>query len=84
MPGVLGLVRQRVTDRLRQAHPPSLGHDRRGRHADLLSNFLYPNKTLQEREIAGLSYVSRYGPDLLRGLYESIHPDCLDHQVITL
>jgi len=55
-----------------------------GRHAQLLSNALYPNKTLQEREIAGIYFLSRYGQELLRNLYDSIHADCLDHQVISL
>jgi bacillithiol synthase len=54
------------------------------RHADLLSNTLYPNKTLQEREIGGIYFVARQGLDLLRQLYDTIHTDCLDHQVITL
>ena len=55
-----------------------------GRHAALLSNALYPNKTLQERELAGIYFVARYGKELLRNLYDSIQPDCLDHQVISL
>jgi bacillithiol biosynthesis cysteine-adding enzyme BshC len=54
------------------------------RHAELLSNALYPNKTLQEREIAGIYFVARYGEELLRNLYETIHTECLDHQVIEL
>ena len=54
------------------------------RHAEFLSNTLYPNKTLQEREIGGIYFVARRGLDLLRQLYETIHTDCLDHQVITL
>lgn len=54
------------------------------RKATWLSNALYPNKSLQERELAGIYFVSRCGPDLLRQLYDSIHTDCLDHQVITL
>lgn len=53
-----------------------------GRHADLLCNALYPNKTLQEREIAGVYFAARYGGDFLRGLYDTIHTDCLDHQVM--
>ena len=52
------------------------------RHAESLSTALYPNKALQEREIAGVSFVARYGPALLRDLYETIHTDCHDHQVI--
>ena len=55
------------------------------RKADLLSNLLYPNKGLQEREIGGASILWRAtGPEFLRDVYEAIHPDCLDHQVITM
>ena len=54
------------------------------RHAELLSNALYPNKVLQEREIAGLHFVARHGTELLHSLFESIHTDCLDHQIISL
>jgi bacillithiol synthase len=54
------------------------------RHAELLSNALYPNKALQEREIAGIYFASRQGAELLRNLYETIHTDCLDHQIVSL
>ena len=54
------------------------------RHAESLSSALYPNKALQEREIAGVSFVARYGPSLLQNLYETIHTDCHDHQVIEI
>jgi bacillithiol synthase len=54
------------------------------RHADLLSNLLYPNKTLQEREISGLYFLARRGVSVLHDLCEAIHTDCLDHQVIYL
>ncbi len=54
------------------------------RHADALSNALFPNKILQEREIAGVSFVARYGPGLLAALYEKIHTDCHDHQLISV
>ena len=54
------------------------------RHAELLSNALYPEKALQEREIAGIHFVARHGTEILRNLYDAIHPDCLDHQVISL
>jgi bacillithiol biosynthesis cysteine-adding enzyme BshC len=54
------------------------------RHAQLLSNALYPSKILQEREMGGIYFLARYGKELLRNLYDSIHADCLDHQVISL
>jgi bacillithiol biosynthesis cysteine-adding enzyme BshC len=52
------------------------------RHADALSHALFPHKALQEREVAGVSFVARYGPELLANLYQTIRPDCHDHQVI--
>jgi bacillithiol synthase len=55
-----------------------------GRHAELLSNALYPNKTLQEREVAGIYFVSRYGAEFLRNVYDAISPECLDHQIISM
>ena len=55
-----------------------------GRHAELLSRTLYPNKTLQERQITGIHFIARHGTQLLEQLYDAIHPDCLDHQVISL
>ena len=54
------------------------------RHAQQLSVSLYPNKTLQEREIAAIYYIARYGTDFLRDVYANLHPDCHDHQVIGL
>jgi uncharacterized protein YllA (UPF0747 family) len=54
------------------------------RHADALSHALFPHKTLQEREVAGVSFVARYGPELLADLYRQIHSDCHDHQVIVV
>jgi uncharacterized protein YllA (UPF0747 family) len=54
------------------------------RKAQLLSNALYPDKTLQEREFAGISLMARHGMDLLDKLLSHVHPDCVDHQLITL
>ena len=54
------------------------------RHSELLGNALYPNKGLQEREVAGIYFVSAHGQEFLREIYTIIHTDCLDHQVITL
>jgi bacillithiol biosynthesis cysteine-adding enzyme BshC len=55
-----------------------------GRHAELLSNALYPKKVLQEREIGGIYFAARHGAQLLHDLYDTIHTDCLDHQIISL
>jgi bacillithiol synthase len=54
------------------------------RKARLLSAALYPDKTLQEREVAGVSLLAKHGRELLAGLLEQIHPDCVDHQLVTM
>ena len=54
------------------------------RHAEMLSNMLYPAKDLQEREVGAIYFIGRYGTQFLSELHEAIHTDCPDHQVITL
>ena len=53
------------------------------RHSDWLSANLYPNKNLQERDIAGISYLARYGRGLIEDLVECAGR-CPDHQVVDL
>jgi len=53
------------------------------RHAQQLGNSLFPNKTLQEREIAALYYLSRYGIEFLGTLYATLQTGCHDHQVVS-
>ena len=54
------------------------------RHAETLSQALYPEKGLQERTIGGLYFMARYGGEILQQLYDTIHPDCHDHQIVEL
>ena len=54
------------------------------RHAEMLSQALYPDKGLQERGIGGLYFMARYGRDLLSQLHDAIQPDCHDHQILEL
>ena len=54
------------------------------RHAEGLSQALYPEDALQERGIAGVYYVARHGTELLKTIYDAIRTDCLDHQVLEL
>ncbi|HEY6763182.1 MAG TPA: bacillithiol biosynthesis cysteine-adding enzyme BshC [Candidatus Sulfotelmatobacter sp.] len=55
-----------------------------GRHADTLSQSLYPDKGLQERAVGGVYFVARYGTELLRQLHDAVQPDCHNHQVVEL
>ena len=54
------------------------------RHTETLSQALYPEKGLQERSIGGVYFMARYGRELLQQLYDAIHPDCPDHQIVEL
>ena len=54
------------------------------RHAETLSQALYPDKGLQERSIGAMYFVARYGRDLLNQLYDAVQPDCHDHQILEL
>ncbi len=53
------------------------------RHAEWLSANLYPGKDLQEREIAGISFIGRYGKDLLEDLVNAA-ANCPDHQILQM
>jgi bacillithiol biosynthesis cysteine-adding enzyme BshC len=55
-----------------------------GRHAETLTEALYPDKSLQERGIAGVHFIARYGVEFVQQIYETIHTDCHDHQILEL
>jgi bacillithiol biosynthesis cysteine-adding enzyme BshC len=54
------------------------------RHAEVVSNSLYPGKELQERSFAGIYFLAKHGRELINGLLDVMHPDCLDHQIVEL
>lgn len=54
------------------------------RHADILSRALYPEKSLQERQIGAIYFIAKYGIQFLHDLHDTIHIDCPDHQIVTL
>jgi|CZKD01.1.fsa_nt_gi bacillithiol biosynthesis cysteine-adding enzyme BshC len=54
------------------------------RHAETLSQALYPDKGLQERGVGGVYFLARYGREFLQQLHDAIQPDCQDHQVLEL
>jgi bacillithiol biosynthesis cysteine-adding enzyme BshC len=54
------------------------------RHAEALSQALYPEKGLQERAVGGLYFLARYGQEFLEQIHDAIQPDCHDHQILEL
>ena len=54
------------------------------RHASQIENALYPHKTLQEREIAGIYFYAKYGPPLIDRLIDLAQARCPEHKVVVL
>jgi bacillithiol biosynthesis cysteine-adding enzyme BshC len=59
-------------------------HEELARHAGQLSAALYPNQDLQERGIAGVSFMAQFGRELLTRLYDAIPSTCAGHQIINI
>jgi uncharacterized protein YllA (UPF0747 family) len=55
---------------------------RASRDAACLYGLIYPDKHLQERLYSILPFLARHGPDLVEHLYENLHLDCPDHQLV--
>ena len=54
------------------------------RHAEILSQTLYPENALQERGVAGIYFVAKLGTELLQSLHVTLRTECHDHQIIEL
>lgn len=54
------------------------------RHAAQIENSLYPRRTLQEREIAGIYFLARYGAGLIDRLIEAASARCPEHKIVRL
>jgi len=54
------------------------------RKAQELSTVLFPNNNLQEREIAGVSFLARHGAELLQRLHDALQTSCPGHQIVKL
>jgi bacillithiol biosynthesis cysteine-adding enzyme BshC len=54
------------------------------RHAEALSQALYPENALQERGMAGVYFVARHGTELLQCIHDTLRTECHDHQILEL
>jgi len=52
------------------------------RHAAMIENSLYPRRTLQEREIAGVYFLAKFGLELIDGLMEAAAARCPEHKIV--
>ena len=70
--------------RKKAAHAQLRRREELGRKADHLVATIYPNKNLQEREIAAVSFLAQYGEPLLEQVRGAIQPTCLGHHVLNV
>jgi len=62
-----------------------LARDARATHdAGYLNGLIYPNQHLQERLYSILPFLAEHGPGLIGQLYEGIHLECPDHQMLVV
>jgi len=54
------------------------------RHAAQIEDALFPNKSLQEREIAALHFYASHGPELINRLVDLAQARCPEHKVLRL
>lgn len=54
------------------------------RDASFLHGLVYPEKHLQERFYSILPFLAKYGLDVIDRLYENVHLDCPDHQLLVI
>jgi bacillithiol biosynthesis cysteine-adding enzyme BshC len=57
-------------------------NERAAHDAGYLTGLIYPQKHLQERFYSIIPFLAKHGPELIAQLYENIHLDCPDHQLL--
>ncbi len=82
-------TRERVSQNMEQLKTKSTEaekrkHDTVFRQLAKVSNILYPNQNLQEREINFLYFVNKYGFDFLKDLFNELSVAKFEHQIIEL
>jgi bacillithiol synthase len=58
--------------------------ERASADAQYLHDLVYPHRHMQERFYGILPFLARHGTDLVERIYESVRPECPDHQVLTI
>ena len=87
--GALGTARKKIQYQLENLRAKFVGAESRQqevltRQVDSLSKTLYPSGGLQERQINIFYFLSRYGPDFLEELHDSIDLSDPDHKLLFL
>lgn len=59
-------------------------NERAARDASQLCGLVFPRRHLQERLYSILPFVAQHGFELIHQLYENVHLDCPDHQLLVI
>lgn len=78
MLGYLGELRAKASEAEKRKHETSV------RQLNKVLSTVYPEKSLQEREISFIYYANKYGMDSVKMLFNELKHDEFGHQIITL
>jgi bacillithiol biosynthesis cysteine-adding enzyme BshC len=53
-------------------------------HVGYLDGLIYPHRHLQERLYSILPFLAKHGPALIDTIYENVHLECPDHQLLVI
>lgn len=59
-------------------------HETTIRQLSRISNIIYPNENLQERELNFIYFYNKYGKDLIKNIFDEISVNEFKHQIISL
>jgi bacillithiol biosynthesis cysteine-adding enzyme BshC len=80
-----GKIQYQISKMERKASREMLLHDARAAgHAAYLHRLLFPEKHLQERLYSIFPFLARHGLGLVHQLYENVHLDCPDHELLVV
>ncbi|MCX6150151.1 MAG: bacillithiol biosynthesis cysteine-adding enzyme BshC [Ignavibacteriales bacterium] len=74
----LELLKERSSDAQKRKHDVTI------RQINRVSNILYPNSNLQERELNFIYFANKYGLDIVKWMFDQIEIEKFEHQVTEL
>jgi uncharacterized protein YllA (UPF0747 family) len=78
-------IEYQISKMERKTSREMLQRDKRAaHHAAYLHHLLFPEKHLQERLYSIIPFLAQHGLDLVARLYENVHLDCSDHQLLVV
>jgi hypothetical protein len=78
------LVLPGIIPSIRNNHIEKKKHEITLRQIDKVSNILFPNSNLQEREFNFIYFADKYGMDLIKQIFDELSINKFEHQVITI